>query len=94
LTRDFRQTVVERMHRDATFARALRTEAAALVRSAEPKAVRLAAELGLIGGFRSAEGDLAQNHSWHLKARLRAKQAAASGPVSGAAGAPSARRKR
>jgi hypothetical protein len=82
------------MQRDPAFARALRTEAAALVRGAEPEAVRLAAELGLIGGFRSAEGDLAQNHSPHVKARLRAKHEAASESVSGAAGAPSARRKR
>jgi hypothetical protein len=40
----------------------------------------LAAELGLIGGFRSAEGDLAQNHSQRVKERLRAKRAAESMP--------------
>ena len=32
----------------------------------------LAASLGLIGGFRSGEGDLGLNHSQHLKRRLRA----------------------
>src|SRR5437016_478703 len=34
----------------------------------------LAAELGLVGGFRSNEGDLAQNHSQRVKERLRAKR--------------------
>ena len=94
LTRDFKKTVVERARREPAFARSLRTEAAALVRSAEPEAARLAAELGLIGGFRSVEGDLAQNHSSRVKARLRAKHEAASGPVSGEPVAPSAYRKR
>ena len=94
MTRDFKKTVVDRARSDPAFASSLRTEVAALVRSAEPEAVRLAAELGLIGGFRSVEGDLAQNHSSHVKARLRAKREAASGPVSGAPVAPSACRKR
>ncbi len=34
----------------------------------------LAAELGLIGGFRSVEGDLALNHSQRVKERLQAKR--------------------
>lgn len=41
----------------------------------------LAAELGLIGGFRSTEGDLAQNHSQRVKERLRAKRATESMPL-------------
>ena len=41
----------------------------------------LAAELGLIGGFRSAEGDLARNHSQHIGERLRAKRERESLPV-------------
>ena len=34
---------------------------------------QLAAQLGLIGGFSSGEGDLAANHSQRVKQRLRAK---------------------
>lgn len=41
----------------------------------------LAAELGLIGGFRSGEGDLAANHSQRVKERLRAKRSRESVPV-------------
>lgn len=41
----------------------------------KPTPAELAAELGLIGGFRSLEGDLAQNHSQRVKERLRAKRA-------------------
>ena len=41
----------------------------------------LAAELGLIGGFRSAEGNLARNHSQHIEERLRAKRERESLPV-------------
>jgi hypothetical protein len=37
-------------------------------------AAELAAQYGLIGGFRGAEGDLAENHSQRVKARLRAKR--------------------
>lgn len=94
MTRDFKKTVVHRARSDLAFASSLRNEAAPLVRSAEPEAARLAVELGLIGGFRSVEGDLAQNHSAHVKARLRAKREASSGPVSGAPVASSACRKR
>jgi hypothetical protein len=38
-----------------------------------PSPAELAAQLGLIGGFKSGEGELATNHSQHLKQRLRAK---------------------
>ena len=41
----------------------------------------LAAELGLIGGFRSAAGDLATNHSQRIKESLRAKRRRDSIPV-------------
>ena len=41
LTRDFRQTVVERVHRDPKFARALLDEAATLFLNGEPEAARL-----------------------------------------------------
>ena len=40
-----------------------------------PTPAQLANELGLIGGFRSVEGDLSQNHSERVKDRLRAKRA-------------------
>ena len=39
-----------------------------------PTPAELAAELGLVGGFRSTEGDLAENHSQRVKERLRAKR--------------------
>ncbi|HLY57383.1 MAG TPA: transcriptional regulator [Stellaceae bacterium] len=41
LTRQFRQTVVERMHRDPDFARALLDEAATLFLNGEPDTARL-----------------------------------------------------
>ena len=41
----------------------------------------LAARFGLIGAFRSAEGDLALNHSQRVKERLRVKRAQESLPV-------------
>lgn len=41
LTRDFRQTVVERVQRDPEFAKALLDEAATLFLSGEPNAARL-----------------------------------------------------
>jgi hypothetical protein len=34
----------------------------------------LAAQFGLIGAFRSSEGDLAENHAQRVKERLRAKR--------------------
>ena len=41
LTRDFKQTVVERVERDPDFAKALLDEAATLILSGEPEAARL-----------------------------------------------------
>ena len=41
----------------------------------------LAAQFGLIGGFSSAQGDLAQNHSQRVKERLREKLARDSLPA-------------
>jgi DNA-binding phage protein len=41
LTRDFKQTIVERVERDPAFARALLDEAATLFLSGEPDAARL-----------------------------------------------------
>lgn len=41
LTRDFKQTVVERVERDQAFAKALLDEAATLFLSGEPDAARL-----------------------------------------------------
>jgi hypothetical protein len=40
----------------------------------------LARDMGLIGSFRSAEGDLGEQHSLHLKQRLRAKLARETDP--------------
>ena len=39
----------------------------------KPSPAQLASQLGLIGGFRSGERDLAANHSQRVKQRLRAK---------------------
>ena len=41
LTRDFKQTVIERVERDPAFAKALLDEAATLFLSGEPDAARL-----------------------------------------------------
>jgi hypothetical protein len=46
-----------------------------------PSPAELAGQLGLIGSFRSAEGDLAANHSQRVKQRLRAKLQRDSMPV-------------
>lgn len=48
----------------------------------QPTPAELAAELGLIGGFRSGQGDLARNHGLRVKERLRAKRARDSVPMS------------
>lgn len=73
---------------------AIKTAIEQLAGQHRPTPAELAAELGLIGGFRSAEGDLAQNHSQRVKERLRAKRAAESmpAPTLTAAGAPRRRR--
>lgn len=47
----------------------------------KPTPAALAAELGLIGGFRSRQGDLAQNHSQRVKEKLRAKRAREAMPL-------------
>jgi len=39
----------------------------------KPTPAELAAQLGLIGAFRSGDADLAENHSQRVKQRLRAK---------------------
>ncbi len=41
LTRDFRQTIVERVHREPEFAKALLDEAATLLLNGEPLTARL-----------------------------------------------------
>jgi hypothetical protein len=46
-----------------------------LADSHRPTPAELAQQLGLIGAFRSSEGDLAQNHSQRIKERLRARRA-------------------
>ena len=46
-----------------------------------PTPAELAGELGLIGGFRSGQGDLARNHGQRVKERLRAKRARDSAPA-------------
>ena len=55
-----------------------------------PSPAELAGQLGLIGGFKSGSGDLAVNHSQHLKQRLRGKLQRDS---KAAPAAPSARRR-
>lgn len=52
-----------------------------LAAAARPTPAERAERLGLIGAFRSCEGDLAQNHSQRLKERLRAKLARDSMPL-------------
>ncbi len=47
----------------------------------KPSPAQLAAELGLIGGFQSTEGDLSVHHSLRAEERLRAKRASDSVPV-------------
>ena len=44
-----------------------------LAQTHRAKPAELAAQFGLIGGFSSAQGDLAQNHSMRVKERLREK---------------------
>lgn len=48
---------------------------------ARPTPAELAEQLGLIGAFRSTEGDLGEQHAAHLKARLRARHQRDSGPA-------------
>ena len=44
-----------------------------LAQSHRATPAELAVQFGLVGAFRSSEGDLAQNHSQRVKERLRAK---------------------
>ena len=55
-----------------------------LAKAHRPTPAELAERLGLIGGFRSSEGDLGQNHSQRVKERLRAKLERESMPAAGA----------
>ena len=68
-----------------------------LVEAQRATPAELAAKFGLIGSFRSGIGDLAQNHSAHLKQQLRAKfdqdSVAAPAPTPAPAPAPSPRRR-
>ncbi|HSW06441.1 hypothetical protein [Aquabacterium sp.] len=50
---------------------ALKTAIEYLANAQRPSPAALAAEHGLIGAFRSVEGDLGENHAQHLKQRLR-----------------------
>lgn len=93
LTREVGRTLRERALRDPPFVAALEDETNALMRTSKHDDVRLAAELGLIGGFSSAEGDFAARHSVHLKSRLCAKRAAESVPPSVAVRSPPTHRK-
>jgi len=52
-----------------------------LAETQRPTPSELAERLGLIGAFRSAEGDLAAEHSQRVKERLRAKRSAEQLPV-------------
>ncbi len=61
-----------------------------VVEQHRPSPAELAGQLGLIGGFKSGSGDLAVNHSQHLRQRLRAKLQCDS---KAAPAAPSARRR-
>lgn len=52
---------------------ALKAAIEQLASHSRPSPAELAAQLGLIGAFRSGDGDLAANHSQRVKERLRAK---------------------
>ena len=64
-----------------------------LAEAHRPTPAELAERLGLIGGFRSREGDLAENHSQRVKERLRAKRARESKPAPVAPKAAAPRRR-
>ena len=60
---------------------ALKAAIAGLASTERVHPAELARDLGLIGSFRSAEGDLGEQHSRHLEQRLREKLARESGPA-------------
>ncbi len=66
---------------DLTQTAALKAAIAHLADASRPSPAELAAQLGLIGSFCSATGDLAANHSQRVKDKLRAKRAAESRPA-------------
>jgi antitoxin component of RelBE/YafQ-DinJ toxin-antitoxin module len=74
---------------------AIKTAIEQLAAQHRPTPAELAVELGLVGGFRSTETDLAQNHSQRLKERLRAKRTLESTPLTPSQGTgPKATRRR
>ena len=52
---------------------ALKAAITQLAVSQRPRPADLARDIGLIGSFRSTAGDLGEQHSVHLKRRLRAQ---------------------
>lgn len=66
---------------DLTQTAALKAAIEHLADASRPSPAELAVQLGLIGSFRSATGDLAANHSQRVKEKLRAKRAAESTPA-------------
>ena len=52
---------------------ALKTAIEHIADAQRPKPADLAREMGLIGSFRSREGDLGERHAEHLKQRRREK---------------------
>jgi len=53
---------------------AIKAAIAQLAEQRKPSPAELAAQLGLIGAFRSGDGNRAADHSRQIKQRLRAKQ--------------------
>lgn len=60
---------------------ALKAAIEQLAEKRRPTPAELAVELGLVGAFRSEEGDLAENHSQRVKEQLRARRERDSMPV-------------
>lgn len=73
---------------------AIKTAIEQLAGRSKPTPAEMAAELGLIGGFRSRESDLAANHSQRVKERLRAKRMRKSKPAPASDAAAQPRRPR
>ena len=66
---------------DLTQTAALKAAIGHLANASRPTPAELAAQLGLIGSFRSSQGDLAENHSQRIKEKLRAKRVVESAPL-------------